>query len=69
MEGDPSGEIMCAIWPGASWAHELRAADSQQLAAALTCCQQRTKKRDFLFADERLSKAAASAGFSVLKLS
>ena len=50
-------------------AHELRAADSLQLAAALTWCQQRPAKRDFLCADERLSRAATSAGFSVLKLS
>jgi predicted nucleic acid-binding protein len=50
-------------------AHELRAADSLQLAAALTWCQQRPAKRDFVCADERLSKAAIAAGFSVLELS
>jgi predicted nucleic acid-binding protein len=49
--------------------HELRAADSLQLAAALTWCQQRPAKRDFLCGDERLSRAATSAGFSVLRLS
>jgi len=49
-------------------AHELRAADSLQLAAALTWCQQRTAKRDFVCADQRLSKAATIAGFSVLEL-
>lgn len=49
--------------------HELRAADSLQLAAALTWCQQRPAKRNFLCADERLSKAAVAAGFSVLELS
>jgi len=50
-------------------AHELRAADSLQLAAALTWCQQRPAKRDFVCADQRLSKAAIEAGFSVLELS
>jgi predicted nucleic acid-binding protein len=49
--------------------HELRAADSLQLAAALTWCQQRPAKRDFVCADQRLSKAAATAGFAVLDLS
>jgi predicted nucleic acid-binding protein len=49
--------------------HELRAADSLQLAAALTWCQQRPLKRDFVCGDQRLSKAAAAAGFSVVELS
>jgi predicted nucleic acid-binding protein len=49
--------------------HELRSADSFQLAAALTWCQQRPHKRDFVCADQRLSKTAATAGFSVLALS
>jgi uncharacterized protein len=49
--------------------HELRASDSLQLAAALTWCQQRPAKRDFVCADQRLSKAAKAAGFSVLELS
>lgn len=49
--------------------HELRAADSLQLAAALTWCQQRPAKRNFVCADQRLSKAAEAAGFSVLELS
>jgi hypothetical protein len=48
--------------------HDLRAAESLQLAAALTWCQQRPAKRDFVCGDRRLSKAAASAGFSVLEL-
>jgi len=50
-------------------AHELRAADRLQLAAALTWCQQRPAKRDFVCADQRLSNAAIAAGFSVLELS
>ena len=47
----------------------LRSADSLQLAAALTWCQQRPSKRVFVCADSRLSGAAESAGFSVLRLS
>jgi len=50
-------------------AHELRAADSLQLAAALTWCQQRPAKRDFVCGDERLSKAAAAVGFAIRELS
>ena len=50
-------------------AHDLRAADSLQLAAAMTWCEQRPAKRNFVSADQRLSKAAIAAGFSVLELS
>jgi predicted nucleic acid-binding protein len=49
--------------------HGLRAADSLQLAAALTWCQQRPAKRNFVCGDQRLSRAAVAAGFSVLELS
>ncbi len=49
--------------------HDLRAADSFQLAAALTWCQQRPARRSFVCADQRLSNAAGAAGFSVLELS
>ncbi len=49
--------------------YELRAADSLQLAAALTWCQERPSNRNFVCGDERLSKAAESAGFSALQLS
>lgn len=49
-------------------AHDLRAADSLQLAAALTWCQQRPAKRSFVCADQRLSSAAMAAGFSVVQL-
>lgn len=48
--------------------HELKAADSLQLAAALTWCQQRPARRGFVCADQRLSNAAANSGFSVLDL-
>ena len=50
-------------------AHELRTADSLQLAAALIWCQQRPARRTFVCADQRLSKAAAAAGFTVFELS
>ena len=49
--------------------YELRAADSLQLAAALPWCRERPSNRNFVCADERLSKAAESAGFSVLQFS
>jgi predicted nucleic acid-binding protein len=49
--------------------YELRAADSLQLAAALTWCQERPSNKNFVCGDERLSKAAESAGFSVLRFS
>jgi predicted nucleic acid-binding protein len=48
--------------------HELRAADSFQLAAALTWCQQRAARRTFVSADQRLSKAAEAEGFTVFEL-
>ena len=48
--------------------YELRAADSLQLAAALTWCRERPARRSFLSGDQRLSKAAAAAGFSMLEL-
>jgi len=44
-------------------AHDLRAADSLQLAAALTWCQQRPSKRNFVCTDRRLSEAAGNEGF------
>ena len=50
-------------------AHDLRVGDSLQLAAALTWCQQRPAKSDFVYADQRLSRAAIAPGFSVLELS
>ena len=49
--------------------YELRAADSLQLAAALTWCLHRPSRRAFLSADQRLSKCATAAGFSVIALS
>jgi len=49
--------------------YTLRAADSLQLAASLTWCEQRPSRRSFICGDQRLAKAAESAGFSVLELS
>jgi len=48
--------------------YDLRAADSLQLAAAVIWCQQRPLKKIFVCGDQRLSKAALSAGFSVVEL-
>ena len=47
--------------------YELRAADSLQLAAALNWCGQRPARRVFLCGDERLCRAAATAGFAVIE--
>lgn len=48
-------------------AHDLRAADSLQLAAALVWCQHRPARRNFLSADHRLSESARTRGFSVVE--
>lgn len=48
-------------------AHDLRAADSWQLAAALIWCQRRPARRSFLSVDRRLSIAATDQGFSVIE--
>src|SRR5437762_13154535 len=49
--------------------HALRAADSLQLAAALTLCQQRPARRDFICADPLSSNAATAAVFIIVYLS
>lgn len=49
--------------------YSLRAADSLQLAASLTWCERRPSRRSFICGDQRLAKAAESAGFAVLELS
>jgi predicted nucleic acid-binding protein len=64
LPGDPLRDLAMRLLD----AHELRAADSLQLAAALIWCQQRPAKRAFVCADQRLSKAAEAAGFSVVQL-
>jgi predicted nucleic acid-binding protein len=48
--------------------YSLRAADSLQLAAALTWCDQRPARRNFICADRRLSTTAKSVGFVVHEL-
>jgi predicted nucleic acid-binding protein len=48
--------------------YSLRAADSFQLAASFVWCEQSTARRNFVCADQRLSKAARSAGFLVIEL-
>jgi hypothetical protein len=65
LPGDPVRDLATRLLDN----HELRAADSLQLAAALTWCQQRPARRNFICSDERLSKAASALGFSVLQLS
>ena len=69
LEGDSPGDHVRELATRLLDAHDLRAADSLQLAAALTWCQQRPAKRDLVSADQRLSRAAIATGFSVLKLS
>lgn len=49
--------------------YDLRAADSFQLAAALTWCRQYPARRNFVCADQRLSTGADAIGFTVLELS
>jgi len=48
--------------------YPVRAADSLQLAASLTWCESHPTRRSFVCADQRLSDAAKSAGFSVIEL-
>lgn len=47
--------------------YALRAADSFQLAAALTWCGQHPARRAFLCGDHRLSRAAGAMGFAVIE--
>jgi predicted nucleic acid-binding protein len=48
--------------------YELKAVDALQLAAALTWCQQRTSKTNFVCCDQKLAQAAKTAGFFVLPM-
>jgi uncharacterized protein len=43
----------------------VRSLDAMQLAAALVWCRERPTRRSFICFDERLSRAAAAAGFVV----
>ncbi len=63
LPGDPVRELATRLLD----VYDLRAADSLQLAAALIWCQQRPATRNFVCSDQRLSKAAIAAGFSVLE--
>lgn len=65
LPGDPVRDLARQLLD----AHDLRAADSLQLAAALVWCQKRPTRRKFLSADHRLSDAARAQGFSVVDLS
>ena len=47
--------------------HVIRAADSLQLAAALTWCGSRAARRVFLCADQRLSACAVNLRFDVVE--
>lgn len=49
-------------------AHKLRAADALQLAAALVWCDGHPRGRYFICADDRLSEAAETEGFTVIRL-
>lgn len=64
LPGDPVRDLAMRLMAG----HELRAADSLQLAAALVWCQQRPARRIFVCADQRLSHAAGQVGFTVFQL-
>jgi uncharacterized protein len=46
-------------------AHNVRAADAAQLAAALVWCRERPKQQPLVCFDERLRTAATALGFSV----
>ena len=46
--------------------HDLTAADALQLAAAIVLVREKTKRRAFVTADERLAKAAREEGFDVI---
>lgn len=48
--------------------HELRAADSLQLAAALIWCNQKPRNRAFVCRDARLREAARREGFAIIEL-
>jgi uncharacterized protein len=48
--------------------HDLRAADSMQLAAALVWCNSQPKGRTFIGGDDRLLDAADKEGFNVVRM-
>jgi predicted nucleic acid-binding protein len=46
--------------------HPLRAADAQQLAAALIWCEEKPSGQDFVCLDQRLRESAEREGFGIL---
>ena len=48
--------------------YPLKAADGAQLAASLIWCDERPARRNFVCADQRLSRTARSIGFKVLEM-
>ncbi len=58
-------ERVRALAEGLPDEYGVRAADALQLAAALVWCRERPKRRAFVCFDEKLSRAASSAGFIV----
>jgi predicted nucleic acid-binding protein len=48
-------------------AHNLRAADALQLAAALIWCRNFSRQRTFICVDNRLAEAAEAEGFTVIQ--
>jgi len=48
--------------------HDLHAADSMQLAAALVWCNSHPKGRTFIGGDDRLLDAAKREGFKILRI-
>src|SRR5947209_15447634 len=59
------GDRLREIAEGLPEQYGLRALDSFQLAAALAWCKERPRRRVFVCLDERLSEAAAKAGFDI----
>lgn len=64
LPSDPLRDLATRLLDG----YELRAADSLQLAAALVWCREKPARRTFICADQRLSRSATDAGFSVVEL-
>ncbi len=64
LPGDPLRELAEHLLD----IYTLRAAESFQMAAALTWCQQRPAQRCFICGDQRLSEAAETAGFRVIRV-
>jgi len=66
-EIEPSNEVR-TLAEGLLRKHQLRAADSLQLAAALVWCNSHPKGRAFICDDGRLLAAAAAEGFNAVQV-